>query len=93
MTAPDRDTIKFAGAIASIIQIPILIGIGGWVAVSVVDHESRIGKIEEWKAEGARYTMNDHAVYTAAHEIRHEALERFDQDIDDRVRDLEFLKP
>lgn len=92
MTAPNTDTVKLLAAWVSLVGIPVMLGIGGWALVSVVEHESRISRIEEWKNAGERWTRQDHQTYASSHDVVHMNVNGKLQDHEDRIRTLEFFK-
>lgn len=57
LSQANAEKLKFVQAIVVIVTLPCLLGIGGWMALAIVEHESKIAVLQS-EAKG-RYTMSE----------------------------------
>lgn len=59
MSLRDKEFAKFLANIVTIVTLPLITGMFGWVLLKVVNHESRLSIVEFEQNRGERYTAAD----------------------------------
>lgn len=59
MSREKEALIRLLSQVVTIVTLPVLVGMGGWAILRVVDHENRLAVIESNLAKGDRYTLQD----------------------------------